>query len=158
MKHWLVKSEPGEYSIDDFAQEKRAIWDGVRNHLAKRHLMAMQPGDLVLFYHSGVKPPGVIGLARVSQAQIPDPTQFDPGSKYFDPKATPEAPRWITVELEHLETFPRMVPITELRERFSPQSLILLRRGNRLSVMPVPEEIFGEILRMAGSRYFEDGD
>ncbi len=152
MRYWLVKSEPGEYSIRDFEAEKRAVWDGVRNYQARNFLKEMEEGDLVLFYHSNAKPPGVVGLARVARARVPDPTQFDPESKYYDPKSTPENPRWITVELEHLETFPRMIPIEELRARFSPEELLLLRRGNRLSVMPVPKAVFEEIVRLARSK------
>ncbi len=152
MRYWLVKSEPGEYSIQDFETEKRAVWDGVRNYQARNFLREMEEGDLVLFYHSNTKPPGVVGLAKVVRARVPDPTQFDPDSKYYDPKSTPENPRWITVELEHLETFPRMVPIEELRARFSPDDLLLLRRGNRLSVMPVPKAVFEEIVRLARSK------
>ncbi len=152
MRYWLVKSEPGEYAIGDFEAEKRAVWDGVRNYQARNFLKAMREGDLVLFYHSNAKPPGVVGLARVARAGIPDPTQFDPDSKYYDEKSSPENPRWITVELEHLETFPRMVPITELRNRFAPDELVLLKRGNRLSVMPVPEAVFQEIVRLARQR------
>lgn len=151
MRHWLVKSEPGEYSIHDLEAEKQAVWDGVRNYQARNFLKAMNEGDLVLFYHSNAKPPGVVGLARVARAGVPDPTQFDPESKYYDPKSTRENPRWITVELLHLETFPRMVPIDELRAHFGPDELWLLRRGNRLSVMPVPETVFNRIVALARS-------
>ncbi len=151
MRHWLVKSEPGEYSIHDLEAEKQAVWDGVRNYQARNFLKAMNEGDLVLFYHSNAKPPGVVGLARVARAVVPDPTQFDPESKYYDPKSTRENPRWITVELLHLETFPRMVPIDELRAHFGPDELWLLRRGNRLSVMPVPETVFNRIVALARS-------
>ncbi len=151
MRHWLVKSEPGEYSIHDLEAEKQAVWDGVRNYQARNFLKAMNEGDLVLFYHSNAKPPGVAGLARVARAGVPDPTQFDPESKYYDPKSTWENPRWITVELLHLETFPRMVPIDELRAHFGPDELWLLRRGNRLSVMPVPETVFNRIVALARS-------
>jgi len=150
VRYWLVKSEPAEYSIEEFAAEKRAVWDGVRNYQARNYLKEMEEGDLVLFYHSNAKPPGVVGLARVVRARVPDPTQFDPASKYFDPKSTRENPRWITVELEHLKTFPRMVPLAELREHFSPDELVLLKRGSRLSVIPVPEDVFKKILELAG--------
>ncbi len=151
MRHWLVKSEPGEYSIHDLEAEKQAVWDGVRNYQARNFLKAMNEGDLVLFYHSNAKPPGVVGLARVARAGVPDPTQFDPESRYYDPKSTRENPRWITVALLHLETFPRMVPIDELRAHFGPDELWLLRRGNRLSVMPVPETVFNRIVALARS-------
>ncbi len=149
MAYWLVKSEPGEYSIEDLEKEGRAVWDGVRNYQARNFLKAMEEGDLVLFYHSNAKPPGVVGLARVVRSGIADPTQFDPASPYHDPRSTPEAPRWITVELRHLETFPRIVSLSELRVRFSPEEFRLLRRGNRLSVLPVPEPVFEAILALA---------
>ncbi|NEO27961.1 MAG: EVE domain-containing protein, partial [Kamptonema sp. SIO4C4] len=107
MRYWLVKSEPTDYSIQDLKRDQRAIWDGVRNYQARNFLREMEVRDSpketlrdrVFFYHSNCKPPGIVGLAEVSQANVVDPTQFDPNSKYFDPKATPESPRWYTVEL-----------------------------------------------------------
>ncbi len=93
MAYWLLKSEPEVYSLEDLRREGQAIWDGVRNYQARNFLLRMQPGDICFFYHSGTNPPGIAGLCRVVRTGIPDPTQFDPQSPYFDPKATPERPR-----------------------------------------------------------------
>src|SRR5687767_702549 len=94
MAYWLLKSEPESYSIDDLERESVASWDGVRSYAARNHLPAMEPGDLAFFYHSSAMPPGVVGICEVVRPAYPDHTQFDPDSKYFDPKATPDEPRW----------------------------------------------------------------
>ncbi|NJL01157.1 MAG: EVE domain-containing protein [Spirulinaceae cyanobacterium SM2_1_0] len=148
MTYWLIKSEPDVYSIQDLQAEQRAIWDGVRNYQARNFLRRMQPGDLAFFYHSNTKPPGIVGLARVVQTNVVDPTQFDRDNKYYDPKSTPESPRWQTVEVEFVEAFPRLIAIAELREKFSPEEFLLVRRGNRLSVMPVAVSVSEQILAM----------
>lgn len=152
MAYWLLKTEPEVYSIEDLRREGEALWDGVRNHLAKRHLLAMAPGDLAFIYHSRSEPPGVAGLAQVVATGLPDPSQFDPQSPYFDPKASPEAPRWYTVRLRFLEAWP-LLPLAALRPLFPPDHP-LNQRGNRLSVMPVPPEVAQRILAIArkGSR------
>ncbi len=148
MNYWLMKSEPDVYSIQDLQAEQRAIWDGVRNYQARNFLRRMQPGDLAFFYHSNTKPPGIAGLAKVLEINVVDPTQFDPQSKYYDPKSTPEAPRWQTVAVEFVEAFPRLLAIAELREHFTPDEFILVRRGNRLSVLPVSESVSQRILEL----------
>jgi len=149
MRYWLMKSEPEAYSIDDLERDGYEIWDGVRNYQARNYLRAMQPGDLAFFYHSNAKPPGVVGLMRIAKSGVIDPTQFDPESRYYDPKSTPENPRWQTVEVEFVEKFPRMVPLTELRERFTAEELPLLKRGFRLSVMPVDAAVAEKLLKLA---------
>ncbi len=149
MRYWLLKSEPSVYSLDDLARDGRAVWDGVRNYQARNFLREMRVDDLAFFYHSNAKPPGIVGLARVTRAGVVDPTQFDPESPYHDPKATPEAPRWHTVEVAFVRRFPRMVPLSTLREVFTPEELWILRRGNRLSVVPVPEGVARRILALA---------
>jgi len=149
MRYWLMKSEPTAYSIDDLARDGREIWDGVRNYQARNYLREMQPGDLAFFYHSNAKPPGVAGLMRIVKSGVVDPTQFDPESRYYDPGSNPENPRWQTVEVEFVEKFPRFVPLSELRQRFSEEELPLLRRGFRLSVMPVDERTAEKLLEMA---------
>ncbi len=149
MAHWLVKSEPTDYSIEDLARDRLQLWDGVRNYQARNYLQAMAKGDRVFFYHSNAKPPGLVGLASVAQTQIVDPTQFDPQSKYYDPKATPERPRWYTVELAFERQFP-LIPLDSLKAQFSPEELLLVRRGNRLSVMPIEEAIAPRLLALAG--------
>ena len=152
-RHWLMKSEPGAYSIDDLERERRAEWDGIRNYQA-RNIMRddMKVGDPVLFYHSNARPPGVVGLARVASEPYPDPTQFDPDSRYFDPKSEPDAPRWILVDVEHVETFPRMVPLPELRADPALAGMMLLQKGSRLSIQPVSAPHFRRILKLAGAR------
>lgn len=150
MAYWLLKSEPEVYSIEDLAREGKAVWDGVRNYQALNYLMQMQPGDLCFFYHSGTNPPGIAGLCRVVRPLLPDPTQFDPESPYFDPKATLEKPRWYTVEVAFLEAWP-LVPLAELKLCF-PQGHPLVRRGNRLSVMPVPPEVAKRLIARKGCR------
>ena len=111
MRHWLIKSEPDVFSIDHLAKVKREPWTGVRNYQARNSMRDdMKPGDLALFYHSNAVPPGVAGIARVVGAPYPDPTQFDPESEYFDPKATVAAPRWMLVDFEFVAKFPSYVP------------------------------------------------
>ncbi|WP_298630011.1 EVE domain-containing protein, partial [uncultured Thermus sp.] len=132
MAYWLLKSEPQVYSILDLKREGKAIWDGVRNHQARNYLLQMQVGDLCFFYHSGTNPPGIAGLCRVVGTRVPDPTQFDPSSPYFDPTATREKPRWYTVEVAFLEAWP-LIPLAQLKACF-PQDHPLVRKGNRLSV------------------------
>ncbi len=150
MAYWLLKSEPEVYSIEDLRREGRALWDGVRNYQARNYLMAMREGDLCFFYHSRSAPPGIAGLCRVVRTQLPDPTQFDPQSPYFDPKATRERPRWFTVEVEFLESWP-LIPLEELKTLF-PEDHPLVKRGNRLSVMPVPPEVAQALIARRGSR------
>lgn len=149
MRYWLMKSEPAAYSIDDLQRDGREIWDGVRNYQARNYLREMQPGDLAFFYHSNAKPPGVAGLMRIMKGNVADPTQFDPNSRYYDPKSTPENPRWHTVEVEFLEKFPNFVPLSLLRQTFTPEQLPLLKRGYRLSVMPVDPAVAEKLLELA---------
>lgn len=135
------------YSLTDLESDRRAIWDGVRNYQARNFLRQMQPGDLAFFYHSNVAPPGIVGLTRVCQANIVDPTQFDPDSPDYDPKSTAEQPRWQTVEIEFVSAFPQMISLPTLKQSFSPEDLWVVRRGNRLSVIPVPETVARQILQ-----------
>lgn len=150
MAYWLLKTEPETYSIEDLRREGRAIWDGVRNYQARNYLLRMEEGDLCFIYHSSTNPPGIAGLARVVRTRIPDPTQFDPQSPYFDPRATPEQPRWYTVEVAFLEAWP-LIPLKELKALFPPDHP-LVKRGNRLSVMPVPPEVAERLIGRKGSR------
>lgn len=146
MNYWLMKSEPEVYSISDLKTQTETIWDGVRNYQARNFLRQMQIGDLAFFYHSNSNPPGIFGLMRVSKIDIADPTQFEPTSKYYDPKSTPESPRWQTVVVEFVESFSQPISLATLKEKFTPEKLLLVRNGNRLSVMPVPEEVAQKIL------------
>jgi predicted RNA-binding protein with PUA-like domain len=149
MNYWLMKSEPDVYSIADLERDGQTIWDGVRNYQARNLLRDMQPGDLAFFYHSNTKPPGIAGLMRVVKSGIDDPAQFDPKSKYYDPKSSPDAPRWQTVTVEFVQTFPQLITLDTLRDSFTAEELWILRRGNRLSVTPVEDAIAQRLLKMA---------
>jgi predicted RNA-binding protein with PUA-like domain len=141
MAYWLMKSEPAVYSIDDLQRERRTIWDGVRNYQARNFLKSMQVGDLAFFYHSNAQPPGIAGLMRIVETQLVDPSQFDPESDYYDPKSDLDHPRWHTVSCEYVETLAQLVALEQLRQEFNPEDLLLLRPGNRLSVMPVSDQV-----------------
>ena len=148
VSYWLMKSEPDVFSIRDLEKKKTSSWDGVRNYQA-RNLMRdeMKVGDVVLFYHSSVSPPGVAGIARVCRQAHPDPTAWDPKSPYHDPKSTRQAPRWFMVDVEFVEKFPQLVPLPLLRETKGLENMVLLNRS-RLSVQPVTRREFDIIVRM----------
>ncbi|MFW5802228.1 MAG: EVE domain-containing protein [Spirochaeta sp.] len=152
--YWLVKSEPGTFSIHNLAArpDQTDHWDGVRNYQARNFMRdEMKSGDQVLFYHSNCNPPGVAGVCEVVTEGYPDHTSWDPEGKYFDPKSTPESPRWFMVDLQLKEIFPRFVPLDKMKENPQLDTMQLLKKGNRLSVMPVLQNHFFEILRMGGS-------
>jgi predicted RNA-binding protein with PUA-like domain len=153
-KYWLMKSEPNVYSIQDLEREGRAEWDGVRNYQARNYMRdEMAVGDLVLFYHSNAKPPGVAGVARVCSESYPDPTQFDDESQYFDPKATKEKPRWMLVDVEHVETFDELLPLEVLKEHADElDGMMVIKRGIRFSVQPVEKAHFQKVLKLAGAK------
>ncbi|MGI0493981.1 EVE domain-containing protein [Alkalinema pantanalense CENA528] len=148
MAYWLMKSEPDVYGIDDLQKENIGLWDGVRNYQARNFLKSMQVGDFAFFYHSNAKPPGIAGLMKIVETQVVDPTQFDPANPYYDPKATPEAPRWHTVKCQYVETLPTLITLEQLKTAFSPEELLVVRQGNRLSVMPVEIPIAQRILQL----------
>jgi predicted RNA-binding protein with PUA-like domain len=150
MKQWLMKSEPDVFSIDDLARKGPSLWDGVRNYQARNFMMnEMKVGDEILFYHSNAEPPGVAGLARVVSAAEPDPTQFDKKSEYYDPKATREKPRWFAIRAEFVEKFPRLISLDEIRGEKSLEKMLLIKRGQRLSIQPVTAKEFACIRKMA---------
>ncbi|KYC29387.1 conserved protein of unknown function [Sterolibacterium denitrificans] len=139
MRYWLMKSEPAGFSIDDFLAmpNQTTPWDGVRNYQARNFMRdQMKVGDQVFFYHSNCKEPGIVGLAEVSRAAYPDQTQFNPKSHYYDPKATPEKPRWVHVDVRCLQKT-RLVSISELRSHPELARMRTLQQGNRLSITPV---------------------
>lgn len=139
MAYWLMKSEPSEFSIDDLVKAKKQTvpWFGVRNYLARNFMRdQMKLGDDVLFYHSSCPEPGIAGLAKVSSPSYPDPTQFDKNSKYFDAKATPETPRWTLVDVQLVKKT-RLLSLADMRENPKLEEMIILQRGNRLSITPV---------------------
>ncbi len=149
-RHWLFKSEPDVYGIDDLARDGTTYWDGVRNYQARNLIRdEMQVGDRVLYYHSRVKPLGVVGIAEITRAGYPDPTQFEAGTKYFDPKATPERPRWFVVDVRFVEKFPRVVTRDELKADPALDGMMVIRRGARLSVQPVSPEHYAHIVDLA---------
>ncbi|MCA9607672.1 MAG: EVE domain-containing protein [Myxococcales bacterium] len=156
MRYWLMKSEPNAFSFDDLlaAKGKRTHWDGIRNYQARNFMRdEMAVGDLVLFYHSNAKPPGVAGIARVCSESYPDPTQFDRKSKYYDEKATKDEPRWSLVDVEHVETFDALVSLDELKSHADElDGLMVIKRGIRFSVQPVDAKHFAKILKLAGAR------
>jgi len=150
-RYWLMKSEPNTYSIDDLARDGRTHWDGVRNYQARNFMRdQMKVGDEVLFYHSNAEPPGVVGIARVVREGYPDHTARDPKSKYFDPKASDEAPRWFMVDVEFVEKFGEIVPLDTLKATPGLENMLVTKKS-RLSVQPVTESEF-EIVRRLGRR------
>ena len=147
---WLMKSEPDVYSYEDLEREGRTLWDGIRNYQARNFMRdEMRVGDRVLFYHSNCEPPGVAGIAQVASEPYPDPTQFDPKSKYFDEKSSEENPRWMLVDVTPVRALPRLVSLAEMREEARLADLPLLRKGNRLSIMPVENADADRIIAMA---------
>lgn len=152
MNYWLLKSEPEVFGIDDLKKQKTTLWDGVRNYQARNFLKAMQVGDLAFFYHSSTEPPGIVGLCKIIETHLADPSQFDPKSPYFDPSSTVDNPRWWTVRVGFVEKFEPMLTLGLLRQNFSPDELILLRRGSRLSVMPVATDVAERIIALKASR------
>ncbi len=148
---WLMKSEPDVYSIDQLAKDKTTWWGGVRNYQARNFMMNdMKVGDWVLFYHSNAEPPGVAGLAKVSKVAAPDETQFDKKSEYFDPKASKEKPIWFCVQVEFVKKFKNLVSLQDLRDEPKLADLLVLKKGQRLSIQPVSKVHFDLIKKMGG--------
>jgi predicted RNA-binding protein with PUA-like domain len=148
MAHWLMKSEPEVYGLDHLEAEGTTLWDGIRNYQARNFMRTMRVGDRAFFSHSNTQPPGIVGLMEVIETGLIDPSQFDPASKYHDPASKPEAPRWDCVRLRFLKRFPRLLSLEELRNAFTPEQLGVVKRGNRLSILPVSEESAGRLLEM----------
>lgn len=147
-RYWLMKSEPTSYSIDDLERDGSTSWEGVRNYQARNFMRDdMKRGDPVLFYHSGANPPGVAGLARVSRTAYPDPTALDPSSHYFDPKASEEDPRWFMVDIEFVERFPEVLPLSVIYDVPGLEEM-LLNKKSRLSVQPVTPEEYEIVVRL----------
>lgn len=148
--YWLMKTEPGCFSIDDLAAApgQTTFWDGVRNYQARNLMREMRTGDKILFYHS-VTGPAVVGLAEVVREAYPDHTAWDPKEKHHDPASTPDKPRWDMVDIRFVEKFPRPLPLPFLRTVPDLAGMELLRKGSRLSVQPVTEEQFNTVIRLA---------
>lgn len=151
MRHWLMKSEPDVFSIDDLARVGVEPWSGVRNYQARNFLRdGMRVGDGVIFYHSSCEPAGVAGFAEVASAPYADPTQFDPASEYHDPASDRAEPRWILVDVRATERAPRFVELAALRAAPELAAMALLKRGSRLSVQPVTPAEWLAVRRLAG--------
>ena len=150
---WLMKSEPEVFGIAELERDGTTGWEGVRNALARNFMRDhMRPGDRILFYHSNAAPSGVAGLAEVASTPLPDPSQFDSRSEYFDAGSSPDAPRWMMVKVAFVERFAQVVPLERLRDEPALQGMPLLQRGQRLSVQPVSRAHFARILHLAGAR------
>lgn len=153
MRHWLLKSEPDTFSFDDLkCRPKRTEpWNGVRNYQVRNFMRDdMKPGDLGFFYHSSCPEPGIPGVIKIVSEARPDPSALDPKSEYFDPKSDPDNPRWLLVDVAWQADFKRFVPLTELREHPELAELLILRRGNRLSVTPLETAEFHFICQLGG--------
>lgn len=150
MAKWLVKTEPSECGIDDFARQPEGVipWDGVRNYQARNFLAKMQVGDLVFIYHSSCKRIGIAGIVRVVKCAYPDPSQFNPESPYYDPKSTAEKPRWQAVDLQFERKLPALISLDTLKAIPELSELPLVRKGSRLSVMPVSDAEWQQILHL----------
>ena len=153
-RYWLMKSEPGVFSIDDLAQSPKQTtsWDGVRNYQARNFMRAMAVGDQVLFYHSSAEPPAVVGIAEVVRAAYPDQTQFDKTSHHYDSASVPSAPRWDMVNIRYRQTFKTSLPLDRLRQEPKLKGMVLLQKGSRLSVQPVTETEWAVVLKLAGAK------
>lgn len=152
-QYWLLKSEPDVYSIDSLQKDGSTGWTGVRNYQARNTMRdGMKEGDLVLFYHSNAEPPGVAGLAKVQGPCIPDPTQFDRKSDYYDETSSKAEPRWVMAQVAFLERFAKLVPLEVLKADPAFEGMALLARGQRLSVQPVSPAHFARVLKLAGSK------
>ncbi|AAQ00625.1 MULTISPECIES: EVE domain-containing protein [Prochlorococcus] len=148
ISYWLMKSEPSAYGIKDLQNEKETLWDGIRNYQARNFMRSMQKGDLTFFYHSNCKPPGIVGLMEVIDTHLIDPTQFDSNSKYFDPKSDQKKPRWDCAKLKYIKTYNKILTLKEINEKFNSEELILIRKGNRLSIMPINRLIAQDLFKI----------
>jgi predicted RNA-binding protein with PUA-like domain len=151
MRYWLMKSEPSVFGIEDLIASpgRTTPWDGVRNYQVRNWLRdSMRVGDRAFFYHSGCKVPAIVGVMEVVKAGYPDASAFDPQSPYFDPKSDPARPRWYRVDVRHVRTLRRAISLDELKRHSEIEGMPLLRRGNRLSVMPVTAEQWDFVLNL----------
>jgi len=149
-QHWLLKSEPTSFSIDDLQSRpaQTTHWDGVRNYQARNYIRQMVLKDQVLFYHSNAQPPGVAGIAEIVGEAYPDHTAFDSDDKHFDPKSTPIKPTWYMVDVRFVRKFKNFLPLENLRDQVGLQGMELLRTGSRLSVQPVSDVQWKIILKL----------
>ena len=140
INYWLMKSEPDAYSIETLEKETETIWDGIRNYQARNFMRKMEKGDQAFFYHSNCKPPGIVGLMEIVSKNIIDPTQFDQKSKYYDSKSNKSNPRWDCVKVKFLLKSKEIISLQELKSLFKEEELLVVKKGNRLSILPVLQE------------------
>ena len=151
MRYWLMKTEPNTYSWDDLKKEKNQTtqWEGVRNYQARNFMRDdMKMGDKIFFYHSVVQPMAIFGIAEVCRESYPDHFSWDPQSKYFDPKSTPEKPRWFMVDVKYVKDFAPPITLEELKKTNGLEGMILLQKGSRLSIQPVTKKEFDIIVNL----------
>ena len=147
--YWLLKSEPDCYSIDDLQRDGTTFWSGVRNYQARNFMRdLMKPGDGVLFYHSSCEPPCVAGIAEVASQGYPDHTALDPDDDHYDPKATPENPIWMMVDVKFVRKFSEPIPLAELKETPGLEGMEVTKRGSRLSVQPVTADEWKRVVAL----------
>ena len=146
--YWLMKSEPDAYSIDSLKNDGVTLWDGIRNYQARNFMRKMSVGDKVFFYHSNCKPPGIVGLMKVIDLGIIDPTQFEKDSKYYDPKSKITNPRWDCVKVEYVFKSNKILSLNELKKLFSEEDLLVVKKGNRLSIVPVKIDVAKILLKI----------
>ena len=149
MNYWLMKSEPDVYSIDDLQRDRREKWDCIRNYQARNMMRdEMKAGDQAFFYHSACEEPGIVGIVKIASKAYPDPTAFDPEDRHFDPKSDPGNPRWYLVDVKYVRKLKRTISLAELKTHESLDGMVLLRRGNRLSIMPVSKSEWDYVLSL----------
>jgi len=152
-RYWLMKSEPEVFSIADLEQAGTTGWEGVRNYQARNFMRdAMKAGDLVLFYHSNAEPSGVAGVAKIAGEPVPDPSQFDKKSEYYDATSPKDEPRWVMSQVAFMERFAKVVPLEVLKADKSLEGMPLLAKGQRLSVQPVTPAHFARVLKLANAK------
>jgi len=150
MRHWLMKSEPGEFSIDDLERVGVEPWDGVRNYQARNFMRdQMTPGDRAFFYHSNCKTPAIVGMMEIAGAAYPDPTAFDPQDPHYDPKSDPDNPTWMLVDVRFVRKLDNPVTLQRMKREAALQGMQLLKRGNRLSVFPVDRPHWERIIQLS---------
>lgn len=153
--YWLMKSEPDVFGIDDLQQrpEQTEPWDGVRNYQARNFMRDnFSIGDLAFFYHSSTKIPGIVGIMKVVSQPYPDHLAFNPESKYYDPKSNPDNPRWFCVDMQFVEKFSSIITLATLKEQTFLDNFTLLKKGSRLSVMPVTDTEWKDILELRATK------
>ncbi|MCH8566975.1 MAG: EVE domain-containing protein [Balneolales bacterium] len=154
-KYWLMKSEPDEFGIDDLAsrENQTTYWEGIRNYQARNFMRDdMKPGHKVFFYHSRANPLAIVGTMEVASEPYPDPSQFDPSSKYFDEKATEEKPRWFLVDVRLIRKFEKPVLRDDMKDVDELAEMLLLKKGSRLSIQPVTAQEWRKVHEMAGEK------